>query len=224
VRQTIASASIREAAHYKPLVDRMLHCYNWLHHVPGTINWDAHRISTSIHRTGQTHSVKLCHGYSPEGKIAHCNNPSYPHQCPFCQQLFEDHQEHVLQCSHSSWSKWQDDLLKKLSDKCAALSNNPTLQSIFLNRISCWPKNWECNEGGIPTAYQALLKEQRKIGWYQVFLACMSLQWSISPSPNTYYPSTPQQWNSSTCGTNGAQIAMAKNHYIKQPETELSNI
>jgi hypothetical protein len=95
--------------------------------------------------------------------------------------LIKDHQ-HVLQCSHPSRSKWRKDPLKKLSNKCAALSTKPVLKSIFLNGIRCWLENREFNEGGIPLAYQTLLDEQRKIGWYQVFLACMSLQWSITQS------------------------------------------
>jgi hypothetical protein len=69
-----------------------------------------------------------------------------------------------------------------LSDKCAALSTDPVLKSIFLNGIQCWLKNREFNEGGIPSAYQTLLDEQHEIGWYQDFLACMSLQWSITQS------------------------------------------
>jgi hypothetical protein len=80
-------SSIRDAAHYQPLVDRMIKSYDWLQHTPDTIDWDAHCLSTSIHRTRQTHFVRLCHGYLPAGKIAHCNNPRYPHQCPLCQQL-----------------------------------------------------------------------------------------------------------------------------------------
>jgi hypothetical protein len=43
--------------------------------------------------------------------------------------------------------------------------------------LKCWLSNTPFDEGGIPSAYIPLLNSQRTIGWYQIFLARMSVDW-----------------------------------------------
>jgi hypothetical protein len=74
-------------------------------------------------------------------------------------------------------SKWRDtNLLKNI------LNTNPILKSIFINGVRCRLDNKKFNEEGILSTYHQLLNKQCKIGWYQVFLARMSLQWAIIQS------------------------------------------
>jgi hypothetical protein len=99
-------SSVWDAAHAGPLLHRILLRIAWALHVLVTIDWDAHRLSTNVHRRHRGYFVKLCHGYLPAGKIAHRNNPSFPDYCPLCKQPAEDHQ-HILQCPDPSRKAWQ---------------------------------------------------------------------------------------------------------------------
>jgi hypothetical protein len=121
--------------------------------------------------------VKLCHGYLPAGKIAHRNNPTHPDCCPLCKSPAEEHQ-HILQCPDPSRKAWRKNLLHLLSEKCATLKTDPVLKNILINGLSCWLKQIPFDETGIPTRYAQLLAEQRELGWYQFFLARISLQWA----------------------------------------------
>ena len=89
-------ATIRESAHYQPLMNRLKVRHGWGDHVPDTIDWEAHRLATNgAQPNRRCHFVKLCHGYLPAGKIAHRNKNSHPDWCPLCKQPNEDHQ-HIL--------------------------------------------------------------------------------------------------------------------------------
>jgi hypothetical protein len=94
-------SAVRDSAHAAPLFDHLCRRNSWSTNIIATIDWDAHRLSTSVHRTQRTHFVKLCHEYLPAGKIAHRNNPTHPCYCPLCKSPAEDHQ-HILRCSHVS--------------------------------------------------------------------------------------------------------------------------
>ena len=171
-------SAIREAAHYQLLMNRMKVRNRWEDHVPETIDWEAHRLATSgTHRNRQNHFVKLCHGYLPTGKIAHRNNPSYPDWCPLCKHPGEDHQ-HILQCMDASRIAWRNTFLHKISNKCKTLQTDPVLSAILCNGMKSWLQKLPFDEGGIPSKYQLLLDSQRDIGWYHIFLARFTKQWS----------------------------------------------
>ena len=171
-------STIWEAAHYKPLMQRLKARNGWDDQVPDTIDWEAHRqANNGAHQNRQTHFVKLCHDYLPGGKIAHRNNPSYPDSCPLCKQPDADHQ-HILHCPHESRTVWRTNLLKKISNKCKTLHTDPVLIAILSNGMRCWFSQTPFDEGGIPLKYTYLLETQRAIGWYNIFLARFSTQWS----------------------------------------------
>jgi hypothetical protein len=134
-----------------------------------------------VHRLRRGHFVKLCHGYLPAGKIAHRNNPNFPDYCPLCKHPAEDHQ-HILQCPDPSRKAWRKELLLLLSNKCDTLKTDPILKNLLINGISCWLKQINFDETGIPLQYSQLLAEQRELGWYQFFLSRISLQWSHQQS------------------------------------------
>jgi hypothetical protein len=166
---------IWDATHAGPLLQQMMLHNDWKPRVLDTINWHipiTHRLSTNFHRLHWSHFVKLCHGYLPAGKIAHPNNPCYPDLCPLCKQLAEDHQ-HILQCPNPT-----RDTFQLLLDKCDTLKTNPILKNILINGLSCWLKQIPFDETGIPTQYSKLMAKQCKLGWYQFFLAHISLQWA----------------------------------------------
>jgi hypothetical protein len=66
---------------------------------------------------------------------------------------------------------WRTTLITTLATKCDAIHTDPILKAILINGITCWLNQTPFDEGGIPTAYHALLETQRDIGWYQIFLA-----------------------------------------------------
>jgi hypothetical protein len=169
--------AFQDSAHAAPLLDRLCRRNLWSTDIIKTIDWDAHRLSTSVHRTRRTHFVKLFHEYLPSGKIAHRNNPTHPDFCPLCKSPSEDHQ-HILRCAHVSREKWREEFLSTLSKKCDVLQTDPILKSILINGARCWLRVAPFDEGGIPSSYHSLLASQRNIGWYQIFLARMSIEWS----------------------------------------------
>jgi hypothetical protein len=105
---------------------------------------------------------------------------------------------HIIQCSHSTPATWRKFLITALSKKCEVLKTDPILKSILNNGITCWLQQNPFNEGVSPDAHQTLLEEQRDIGWKNVFLARISVQWSHAASPLHY---------GSSCGTNEIKTA-----------------
>jgi hypothetical protein len=168
---------IRDAAHAGPLLERMILRNSWAPEVHTTIDWEVHRLATSVHRLHRSHFTKLCHGYLPAGKIAHRNNPSHPDWCPLCKHPHEEH-AHILQCPHVTRATWRSKLITTLASKCDSLSTDPILKSILINGITCWLNQTPFDEGGIPSDYHLLLETQRHIGWYHVFLAQVSVHWA----------------------------------------------
>ena len=169
-------ATIRESAHYQPLMNRLKVRHGWGDHVPDTIDWEAHRLATNgAHPNRRCHFVKLCHGYLPAGKIAHRNKNSHPDWCPLCKQPNEDHQ-HILQCPDRSRSTWLTTFLKKISDKCNTLHTDPVLITILVHGMSSWLQQSQLDARGIPSMYHPLLESQGTIGWYHIFLARFSKQ------------------------------------------------
>jgi hypothetical protein len=151
---------------------------SWAPAVPTTIDWEVHRLATSVHRPQRSHFTKLCNGYLPAGKIAHQNNPSYPDWCPLCKYPQEDH-AHILQCPHATRVTWRSKLVTSLASKCDSLSTDPILKSILITGITCWLNQTPFDDGGIPSDYRILLDTQFHIGWYQVFLAQVSVHWAL---------------------------------------------
>jgi hypothetical protein len=178
--------------------------YSWSPQVHTLIDWEVHRLATSVHRSRRSHFTKLCHGYLPAGKIAHRNNPKYPDWCPLCRSPQEEH-AHILQCPHATRVTWRTNFVTTLATKCDALSTDPILKSILINGITCWLQQTPFDEDGIPSEYQTLLDSQRSIGWYQVFLARVSIHWAllqdkyIKASNNTSNELTGDKWSKAIC-------------------------
>ena len=169
-------SAIRDAAHTKPLLARLVLRNGWDHDVPDKIDWDAHRLATN-NPLRRTHFVKLCHDMLPTGSLVNRYHPSYPDWCPLCKNPAEDH-KHILRCPHHTRATWRSSLLTKVSKECKSIHTDPVLLAILLNGIRCWLSLLPFDEGGIPPQYQDLLDDQSSIGWYHVFTGRMSLQWS----------------------------------------------
>ena len=192
-------SAIRDAAHSGPLLQRLIERNSWQPTVPDTIDWDAHRLATTNPQR-RTHFVKLCHDMLPVGKLVHRYSPSYPDWCPLCKNPAEDH-KHVLWCTHSSRALWRASFLKKLSEKCKALHTDPALAAILTKGLQHWLHLTPFDEGGIPESYHRLLAEQREIGWYNMFVGRISLQWAVcqsqflSRSPHLSKNLSGQKWS-----------------------------
>ena len=169
-------SAIRDAAHSQPLIQRIVEKNCWLQTTPDLVDWDAHRLATANPQR-RTHFVKLCHGYLPTGKLVHRYNPKYPDWCPLCKQPDEDH-KHVLRCTHPSRTKWRSEFFKKVRSRCNTMRTDPILTSILIGGLQTWLDLTPFDSNGIPDQYQSLLDQQNEIGWYNVFLGRLSLQWA----------------------------------------------
>ena len=58
------------------------------------------------------------------------------------------------------------------------LRRDPPLKSIHIHGISSWLGQTPIDGTGIPNQYHQLIQEQQDIGWYHVFLARFSTQWT----------------------------------------------
>jgi hypothetical protein len=108
--------------------------------------------------------------------------------CPLCQTPNEDF-HHVLRCPHASRAKWRSDFVTTLRDRCHALKTSPLLLEILIGGIQAWFSLEPFDESDFPVKYAQLLREQRSIGWSQVFQGRISTQWALLQ--NDYYDGFP---------------------------------
>ena len=169
-------SAIRDAAHTRPILARLVRRNGWTPDIPDRIDWDAHRLATN-NPLRRTHFVKLCHDMLPTGSLVNRYHPSYPDWCPLCHNPAEDH-KHILRCPHQTRVSWRHSFLEKVAKECKAQHTDPILQTILQHGLRSWLGLRQFDDRGIPPEYHDLIQDQSAIGWYHVFLGRLSLHWS----------------------------------------------
>ena len=160
----------------------MMSVWGWSEATCETIDWNPHGkalqrlpihirsvIQKLIHRWLSLNSKQFQLGLATSSKCPCCSDPT-------------ESLEHFLLCSHQK----QTILRQQLQTQTWFDASDPTLKKIFVAAMVNWhlvgipekedPPNLTIDH--YPTKYHALIREQTKIGWLQLFCGRFSQQWS----------------------------------------------
>jgi hypothetical protein len=168
---------VREAVSTPILHQYLCQRFEWNDEVIDMIDWKMYRhILPKYHKT-RTTIVKHLHAISPTGHIANRNDHHQPHECPACNQAYEDN-DHVIRCPHVSRATWRSNTLQKISNYQPGQSD-PHLLDILRDGITRYHHNLSpLPAAQYPPRYHDLIVTQNKIGWDQVYRGRWSTAWA----------------------------------------------
>jgi exonuclease III len=168
---------VRVAAAIPPLHKYLTVRFKWNPNTVQLIDWSSHSEIIKKYRDQRTTIVKHLFDISPTGKIAHRNDHTLPHQCPACNEPYEDN-IHVIRCGATSRQNWRQSTLELLQRQDKP-GQDPILMDILQDGIRrFFSSTVPPNDSQYPPRYTQLLQEQADIGWDQLFKARWSTQWN----------------------------------------------
>ena len=167
---------VREAASIPILHRYLCQKFQWDEEVIHLIDWMTYRYILPKYQKSRITPVKHLHAISPTGHIAHRNDHHQPHECPACNQEYEDN-NHVIVCSYVSRSAWRSRTLHLI---CSYQSNqsDPYFLDILRDGVSRYHHQLPPPQvTQYPQRYQHVITTQNKIGWDQVYRGRWSKTW-----------------------------------------------
>lgn len=167
---------VREAASTPPLHRYLCHRFRWDEEVIQMIDWKIYSYILPKYQKTRTTLVKHLHAISPTGHIAHRNDHHQPHECPACNQEYEDN-NHVILCQHASRAAWRSSTLQHISGYQPGQSD-PYLLDILRDGVTRFHQQDQPPLiQHYPPRYHVLISCQNQIGWDQVYRGRWSKEW-----------------------------------------------
>ena len=149
--------------------------HKWTNAKFASINWIAHGRSVQHFYHKKLLIVKLIHEWLPLGQITSKYKQHHISTCPLCPNDVEDG-DHFLRCP--ACSHWKSDILRALRNYFNQTPTRPFLGELLITGLSKWLHNKPATFSKFPPLYNSLIFRQTRIGWKQLFLGCIVLEWS----------------------------------------------
>jgi len=187
---------LRRAATEQQLLDYLCQRYGWSTAVCNSIDWEAHHQAIKRNNKRRIQITKLLiYDLVPTNKVVYRDDPRRQ-GCPGCSTCQQEDRDHVLQCGEKRREAWRAQALLTIERTCNTLRSDPNLTKILIQGLHNWLQ--QKPEPGpdpkeFPVKYARLLREQRNIGWRQVFSGRLSLEWARLQSDYQYIQRQRQQ-------------------------------
>jgi hypothetical protein len=137
------------------------------------IHWEARGQALNQNFIHRTFLVKFIHDKLPVGKMIARYKETYNHQCPSCQDEYED-RTHILRCQHPERVVWQLKLVTAIRKRCENIPTRPYLMDILIDGLTHWFTDTAFLKEDYLDSYHALIGQQDQLGWYQILLGRFS--------------------------------------------------
>ena len=163
-----------------PLQKYLADKHSWSDVVVETINWKAHGQALKKNKARRSHFVKFVHDILPTTSLRNKYDGG-KRTCPLCQHPRED-RDHILRCPHSSRSEWRQQLVQALTKYCRDTNTYPAILRLLVSTLQRWlsgEDNPQIDTAQHPPDIRAIIRQQSRIGWCQIFLGRFTQAWSI---------------------------------------------
>ncbi len=137
------------------------------------VDWDSHGVSLQKHYHIKHFIVKFVHDWLPVGKLIARYGQFFQAKCPSCDYAEED-RSHFLLCPSRPWVPL---LIRDIRGFCSRFPTRPALQQILIEGLQAWSSQSHHVFTSFPQLYNALIRNQSKIGWDQILLGRFVLEW-----------------------------------------------
>ena len=150
----------------------------WTEEIMGMIDWEAHERAIKKNNKRRIHLTKLIHDILPTNYHIHRADPRRQ-RCLICINGDIEDRDHILRCSGERRDTWRAQMIASLTHRCATLQTDPILARILTEGIHLWLTSDETlMPDKFPPKYSALIRQQNRIGWRQLFSGRLSQEWA----------------------------------------------
>jgi hypothetical protein len=159
------------------------------------INWEAHRRAMKRKYQRRTHFTKLAFDILPTTSMLN-KYDNGRRTCPSCQGVRED-RDHILRCLSQRRVTWRIEFMETLNEFCRDTKTDSEVQTLLRISMEQWFSTTETDIQMSPDQFSprltAIIQQQNKIGWRQIFNGRFALAWS--QTQHAAYASRPRRTN-----------------------------
>eukprot|EP00536_Pseudo-nitzschia_multiseries_P004803 jgi/Psemu1/10877/gm1.10877_g len=154
--------------------------FHWPPNAHLQINWRA--LALAIRRIGHSPTlVKICNRILPTNATLAKWKYQPNHTCPLCEAPEDFH--YLLQCPHPTRCAWKQAFICSLQDQLPKLSFHATRIDGLCSCLTEYLNTGEVSPTKYGRSLQTAISAQSSIGWDQMFMGRIVLEWTKSPDP-----------------------------------------